>query len=344
MEKKTLYLITIVAIAVVVSASIGAAMLYQGQSPAPSPSPSATNSPTASPTSSPNPSDLPITLTDNMNHTVTLTAYPERIVSLAPANTQILFAVSAGDKVIAVTDYDNYPYDFSAWVAAGNMTSIGSYYNPAIEPIVALNPDLIIAAQGSADQAVQLADLGYKVITLYPHDLNGVLDNILLVGKATNHTAEATILVNSLQQRIDVVVSGVANATSKPKVYAEIFSTPYMSVGKGTFIDGLIKLAGGQNIFENATTDYPEVSSEAIITLNPDVIVFPTSMGENLTGSFDSLASRDGWNSITAVKNNAMYLVNADALNQPGPRQVEALEAMAKMIHPEIFGTYTYQP
>jgi iron complex transport system substrate-binding protein len=348
LEKKTLYFIAIVAIAVVVIASVGTVMLYQGQNPTPTPSPSSTSSPSASPTSSPasspNPSDLPITLTDNMNHTVTLTAYPERIVSLAPANTQILFAVGAGDKVIGVTDYCKYPYNFTAWIEAGNMTSIGKYYAPAIEPIIALHPDLIVAAQGSADQAVQLADLGYTVLTLYPTDLNGVLDSILLVGRATNHTADATALVNSLNQRIDAVANSLTNVTTKPKVYVEVYSSPYTSVGGGTFIDGLIKIAGGQNIFENETIGYPKISSEAIISLNPDMIVFPTSMGVDLAGSFEAVAARDGWSSITAVKNNAMYIVVSEALTQPGPRLVDALEALAQIIHPEIFGNYTYQP
>jgi iron complex transport system substrate-binding protein len=349
MEKKyQLYLATIAVIVIIIVASVGAVMFYQGQnanapSPSPSPTPSQSPAPTSSPSPSPTPS-LPITLTDNTNHTLTLNAYPERIVSLAPANTQILFAIGAGDKVVGVTDYDNYPYNFSEWVAAGNMTSIGSYYDPAIEPIIALNPDLIVAALGSADQAVQLQNLGYNVLTLNPADLNDILDNILLVGKATNHTADATILVSNLQQRRDAVVNGVANVTTKPKVYVEIYSSPYISIGRGTFIDGLIKLAGGQNIFENATTEWPEVSSEAIIAQNPDKIVFPTSMGEDLTGSFEGLAARDGWSAITAIKNNAKYLVNADSLNQPGPRQVDALEALAKIIHPEIFGNYTYQP
>ena len=334
MAKNKLYLIVLAVIAVLVVASVGAVLLYSGQNnSAPTPSPS------------PSPSASPITLVDNTGATVTLNAYPQRIVSLAPANTQILFAVGAGDNVVGVTDYCNYPYNFSAWVEAGNMTSIGSYYGPAIEPIVALNPDLVLASLGSSDAADQLRSLGYKVLTLNPTDLNGVLQNIILVGKATNHEAQATTLVNSLQQRIDVVVNAVANATTRPKVYDEIWSDPYMSVGQATFIDGLIYLAGGQNIFGNATTAYPIVSSEAIIEQNPDVIIFPSSMGvTDFWGTFADVANRPGWNTINAVKNNVMYTINGDMINQPGPRQVDALEILAKIIHPEIFGSYTATP
>jgi iron complex transport system substrate-binding protein len=297
-----------------------------------SPTPSTTLQPTQS---------LPLYLTDDTGYTLKLTKYPTKIVSLAPANTQILFAVGAGDKVIGVTKYDNYPYNFSAWIAAGNMSSIGSYYNPAVEPIVALNPDLVIAALGSADCAVQLRSMGYNVLTLNPPDIYGVLKNIQLIGNATNHAVDSTALVNSLQQRIDTVVREVKNATTKPKVYDEVYSDPYTSVGKGTFIDNLIKLAGGQNIFENATTAYPKVSSESIIAQNPDLIIFPSNMGAAaFWGTFADVSNRPGWSSINAIINQKLYVVSADAINQPGPRQVDALEALAKILHPEIFGQY----
>ena len=264
---------------------------------------------------------------------------------MAPNITEILFSLGLDDMIVGVTDFCNYPYNFSAWVEAGNMSSIGSYFNPTVEPVIALHPDLIVADLGSQDLTVQLRDLGYKVVYLNPSNLTGVLANIVKIGKATNHESEAQTLLNQLQQRIDVVVNGVKNAATAPKVYNEIWSDPYTSVGKGTFIDGLIKLAGGQNIFENSTDSYPTYGSEAVIALNPDIIVFPSSMGEtNFWGDFPTVAARPGWSSITAVKNNAFYTINGDMINQPAPRQVDALEALAKIIHPEIFGNYTNQP
>ncbi len=325
-KQNRLYAIVIALVAIIVVASVGAVLYYQGQS---------------------NPqSQTPIvTLTDDTGYETKLAAYPNRIVSLAPANTQILFAVGAGNQVVGVTDYCNYPYDFSAWVAAGNMSSIGDYFNPTIEPVIALNPDLIVAALGSEDLATQLRSQGYKVLYFNPSNLTGILNNMIKVGKATNHEAEAQAQVNLLQQRIDVIVNGVKNATTRPKVYDEVWSDPYTSVGKDTFIDGLIKLAGGRNIFENETTPYPTYSSEAVITLNPDIIVFPSSMGmSNFWGNFTAVAQRPGWSSITAIKNNALYTIDGDMINQPAPRQVDALEALAKIIHPEIFGNYTNQP
>jgi iron complex transport system substrate-binding protein len=286
--------------------------------------------------------EILVSIIDDTGYVLNLTAYPERIVSLAPSNTQIVFLVGAGDKVVGVTDYDNYPYDFSAWIAAGNMSSIGSYYEPAIEPIIALNPDLILAALGSVDAAEQVRSLGYNVLTLNPTGLDSIMENVIAIGKATNHEVEATNLVNDMQQRIGVVVTGLETATTRPKVYHEIWSDPYMSVGKGTFVDEVINLAGGQNIFENASEPYPVVSSEAVIDLKPDIIVFPTQMGvESFWGTFDDVANRAGWNGIPAVLNNKMYIVLGDIIDEPGPRQIESLEILAKIIHPEIFGEYS---
>lgn len=286
-----------------------------------------------------------MTLTDDTGYSFNITSYPQRIVSLAPANTQVIFAVGAGDNVVGVTDYDKYPYNFSAWIEAGNMSSIGNYYQPAIEPIVALNPDLIVASLGSIDAADQLRTLGYNVLTLNPTDLNGIMQNMLTVGRATGHEAEAQSAVNVMQARIDAVVNGVKNATTRPKVYHEIWSDPYMSVGNGTFVDNAIKMAGGQNIFENATDAYPVVSSEAIIEENPDVMIFPTQMGvDSFWGNYTTVSDRPGWSSITAVSSHKLYTISGDIIDEPGPRQVDSLEMLAKIIHPEIFGNYTDQP
>ncbi len=341
MAKTRLIIMAFVVIAIIVVASVGAVVYYQGTGTTqPSPSPSASSSPSPSST----PSAFPIVLSDDMNNTVTLTAYPQRIVSLAPANTQIIFAVGAGDKVVGVTDYDFYPYNFSAWVAAGNMTSIGNYYQPAIEPIVSLNPDLVVASLGSSDAADQLRGLGYHVLTFNPADLNGIMADMLTIGKATNHNADAQAAVATMQQKINAVVDAVQNATIEPRVYHEVWSDPYMSAGKGTFIDQLITKAGGQNIFENATTDYPVVSAEAIISQNPDILIFPSQMGVSaFWGNYSSVAARDGWGSISAVVNHKMYTINGDLIDEPGPRQADALLFIAQIIHPEIFGNFTDQ-
>ncbi len=337
-------LAAIVAIVIIAVASIGAFMYYQSsnnnESASPTPSPSASASPSNTASSSPT-SAFPISVTDDEGNTVTINEYPQRIVSLAPANTQMIFEIGAGVHVVGVTDYDHYPYNFTAWIEAGNMSSIGNYYQPAIEPIVELNPDLVVASLGSIDAAEQLRSLGYNVLTLNPANLDEIMQDMLKLGQATGFDADAQSAVASMQQRIDTVVNGVKDATTRPTVYHEIWSDPYMSVGSTSFVTDMINMAGGQNIFENATEAYPVVSSEAIISENPDIMVFPTQMGvESFWGNYTTVAARDGWGTISAVVNHKMYTVSGDIIDEPGPRQVESLEILAKIIHPEIFGAY----
>ncbi|WNZ29888.1 MAG: ABC transporter substrate-binding protein [Candidatus Bathyarchaeota archaeon] len=281
-----------------------------------------------------------VTLVDGLGNVVTLTELPERIVSLSPSNTEILFAVGAGDKVVGVTDFCNYPYDFSSWVEAGNMTSIGSYYGPSIEPIVALNPDLVLASTGSLDAADSLKNLGYNVLVIEGYTIDDLLGDILLIGRAVDQNTEAAALVSNMRARMDSIAAQLLAATTTPTVYHEVWNEPLMSVGPNTFIDELITLAGGENIFSDATTSWPTVSSEAIIVKNPDVMFFPDMyMGVgNFYETIEAVGSRPGWGSITAVKNDALYEINADIISRSGPRLIDALELIAKMVHPEIFG------
>ena len=281
-----------------------------------------------------------VTLVDYMGNVVTLTSAPERIVSLSPSNTEMLFAVGAGDSVVGVTDFCNYPYNFTAWIEAGNMTSIGNFWQPSVEPIVALEPDLVLASSGSLDAAETLKNLGYAVLVVEGQTIEDVLRDVLLVGRATYKNTESIAIVNEMRARIDAVVNQAAGATTTPKVYHEVWNDPLMSVGPNTFIDELITLAGGENIFHDATTSWPIVSSEAIIEKNPDVMFFPDMyMGRaNFYETIEAVESRPGWDTITAVQNGALYEMNADIISRSGPRIVDALEILAKMVHPEIFG------
>jgi iron complex transport system substrate-binding protein len=277
-------------------------------------------------------------LVDDRGYSLTLTSPPERIVSLAPSNTEILFAVGAGDKVVGLTNYCDYPYNFTAWIEAGNMTSIGSFQNPSVEPIVSLDPDLVLASKQSLDATENLRNLGINVLVLDAKNISNVLQDILLVGRATNHYSEAVEVESELGQKIDAISSQAMDATSTPKVYHEIY--PLRSAGPDTFIDELITLAGGINIFHDAATRYPSVSSEAVIEKNPDIMVFPDSyMGrEQFSETLEDVKNRAGWDLINAVQNNQVYEINADIISRSCPRLAEALEILAQMIHPEIFG------
>jgi iron complex transport system substrate-binding protein len=282
-------------------------------------------------------------LVDDHGYTTSLTAYPDRIVSLAPSCTEILYAIDAGDKVVAVTRYCNYPYNFTAWIAEGNMTSIGGFEDPNMEVIASLNPDLILASGGVQEEIVEtLRNLGYKVLVLDPTNITGVLQNIELVGKATDKNAEATALMNDITSRIDAVVNKVADVASKPKVYYEVFYDPtsLWVAGSKAWQNELIEKAGGINVFADQPLDYFQSSVEAVVVRNPDVIVLPAEgMGEETPfwGSIDEVKARPAWDSISAVQNDRLYQIDSDIIQRAGPRVADAIEQLAEFFHPELF-------
>jgi iron complex transport system substrate-binding protein len=293
-------------------------------------------------------------MTDDYLAVTNLKVHPKRIVSLSPSSTEILFAVGAGPKVVGVTDYCNYPYSLKARIEADELTRVGGYWNPSIETIVELKPELVLVSTAkckvktneckvnckrrceiTVQVAAQLTSLGLNVLTLGPHSMNDVLDDILLVGRASGNTAKASNLVEKLRQRIDSVIKKSKAASRRPKVYFEVWNDPYMSVSSGTWIGDVINLAGGANIFGEAVSEWPIIDSEDIVKRNPDIIVFPVIPGvPRFWGSFVDVKKRPGWKSTNAVRNGNLYEVPRDFISRPGPRLVEALEMLEKMIHP----------
>jgi cobalamin transport system substrate-binding protein len=321
-DKKKIYIATIVFLALIVSATF----IYLNYNNA----------------SNPTNSQKSIMVVDDEGFTTSLTSVPQRIISLAPSNTQILFAIGVGDKVVAVTDYDHYPYDFAAWIAAGNMTSIGGFSTPNKEIIASLNPDLILATIINDPDVVTLRNLGYDVLVLNPNDVNGVLQDITIVGKATGAVQNAAALVNSINDQIDTIEAKIAAANeSKPLVYYEVWTPPLMSAGSTSFINDVIVKAGGQNIFENESQQYPSVSSETVVQKNPDVILLPTDMAnvgeEPFYGSVAAVKDRPGWGSISAVQNNRVVVVDGDLFAEAGPRIAEQISVAAQAFYPELF-------
>ncbi len=322
MNKK--YALYIIAVIIIVSI-ISAALIYNGNF-----SNSSSNNQNA------------ISVMDDEGYTTNLTSVPQRIISLAPSNTQIVFGVGVGNRVVGVTDYDHYPYNFTAWIAAGNMTSVGGFSTPNKETIASLNPDLILATPINDPDVVTLRNLGYKVLVLNPNDVNGVLADINMVGKATGATQNATTLVNSLTSQIDAIQAKIAAANlPKPKVYYEVWTPPIMSAGENSFINDVISKAGGINIFENETQQYPTVSSETIVQKNPDVILLPTDMANPgdtpFYGNVNDVKARPGWSSINAVQNSRIIVVDGDLFAEAGPRIADQIQAAAKAFYPSLF-------
>ncbi len=319
---------------------IALAILLGGCAPAATPTVVPTHAPivvpTLAPTSAPTvaPTPAPIVLTDGLSHTLTLNSVPQRIISIAPSNTELLFAVGAGDQVVGREELSDYPE------AAKAIASIGSVYGKInTEAIVALKPDLILAAEiNPPEQVKTLQDLGLTVYYLSnPKDFDSLYANIKAVGQLTGHDTEAQKLIDSTKARYDAVVKKVAVSSFMPKVYYELDATdptkPY-TTGPGTFVDLLIKLAGGQNIGAGFKDQYAQISAEEIVKQNPDVIV----LGDAAYGvSIDSIGARAGWASIAAVKNKAVYAFDDNLVSRPGPRLIDGLEQLAKLLHPELF-------
>ncbi|MRR32004.1 ABC transporter substrate-binding protein, partial [bacterium] len=249
----------------------------------------------------------PIVLTDDLGRAVTLAAPAQKVVSMAPSNTEILYAVGAGSQVIGRDEFSNYPEAATAVQSVGG--SMGDYN---FEQIVSLKPNLVLAAEiNTSEQVKTLEDLGVTVYYLKnPTDMEGMYTNLQLVGQLTGRTAEATALVDSLKQRVAAAQAKVANATAKPKVFYELDGSdaakPW-TAGTGTFIDQLITLAGGENVAATLDGAYGQLSQEALLVANPDVIL----LGDAAYGTTAELVStRAGWETIKAVQSGQIVPFN----------------------------------
>ena len=277
---------------------------------------------------------LAINLTDGLGRTVTLAQPAERIVSLAPSATEILFAVGAGDQVVGRDSFSNYPESVKDLQDVGG--SMGDY---SMETITSLNPDLVIATEiNTPEQVKSLEDLGMTVYYIKnPVQLDGLYPILETVGQLTGHDKEAAELVKSLTARVDKVVKTIAKAKDKPLVFYELDGSdpakPWTS-GPNTFMDQLIQMAGGVNVGASMKDAWAQISLEELLVQDPKIIL----LGDSAYGmTAEQVAARSGWGSLNAVKNNSIYAFNDDMASRPGPRMVDGLEALAKLIHPELY-------
>lgn len=280
------------------------------------------------------PSQAELTVTDQWGRNVDVASSPQRIVSLLPSATEILFAVGAGERVVGVDRYSDYPAEVVERVREGRITVVGGIADPSIETIVALEPDLIFAGhkeiQGAAVNSLEAK--GLTVIALDPKNVTQLYESILLVGKLTGQTMEAEEVVSAMKEKIQSVTQKTSGLT-KVRVYYEVWNDPLMTVGPGTWMHDLIEMAGGENIFADSSAAYPQIGSEAVVQLNPDVIILPA---QNPT-SLDDVRNRPAWSMVNAVKNGKVYTIDGDVISRPGPRIVEGLDQLARLIHPEAF-------
>ncbi len=280
------------------------------------------------------PAPASTTITDQLGRTLTLaTTSPQRIISLAPSNTEILFALGLGDRIVGVTDYCNYPPE------AKTKPSVGEYVSPNIEGIVAMNPDLILGTEAqTVSYYEQIESKGLTIVAISPRTFDEVIDSITLIGEITGADKEAAALTASMQKRIEAVTDKTASLSPdmKPSVFYVLWADPLMTAGKGTFIDEMITKAGGVNIFGDLES-YPTVSLENVLTADPQVMVAGVGMGEGEDLPLKFLQEEDRLKDTQARRNNQIYPINMDIIGRPGPRIVDALEAFARIIHPELF-------
>jgi iron complex transport system substrate-binding protein len=264
---------------------------------------------------------------DDLGRLVAINGTPQRIVSLAPSNTEILFALGLGDKVVGVTDWCNYPPE------ALNKTKVGEYATPNIEKIVALNPDLILAGYGNPIEVVYtLAGLGLTVFGIKTTDLDDLLNDIRRVGEITDKEVEAQALTSAMASRIQAVTNQTAELEQRPRVFYIVWGgegSALWTAGSGTFIHELIEKAGGVNICQNIT-GYTTISIEDVLARDPEIIITSEL-------SYDWALNATELASTNASQMGRIYTCDDNLVQRPGPRLVEGLEWFAHFIQPDIF-------
>lgn len=277
---------------------------------------------------------FPLTLTDGLQRTITLEAPAQRIVSLAASNTEILFAIGAGGQMVGRDPFSDYPAEAQAIADIGD-----TFVELNTELIVSLEPDLVLAAEITPiEQVTVLEQLGVNVYWLAnPTDFDGLYANLAIVGQMTDHEADAAALATSLQARVAAVDSALADVTEKPTVFYELDASdpaaPWTS-GAGTFIDLLITRAGGVNAAAAVQGAFTQISIEELLVQDPDFILLGDS---NYGVTVESVAQRAGWGDLAAVQNGNVHPFDDNLVSRPGPRLVDALEQIARLLHPDQF-------
>jgi iron complex transport system substrate-binding protein len=264
---------------------------------------------------------------DDLGRLVAINGTPQRIISLAPSNTEILFALGLGEKVVGVTMYCDYPPE------AQEKEKVGGYYGPEIEKIIALEPDLILATDYHRFELIPaLEEQGFTVFAVAPQTLDDVLESIQTVGKITDKEQEALELVNEMQSKIEEIEEQTEELEEKPRVFYITWHDPLWTVGKNTWIDDLVSIAGGNNTFSQYFESGAMVEIEWAVFLNPEIII--TS---SWPGVYEWAMNSTELEVTAARQSGNVYTCDDNLVQRPGPRLVDGLEWFAYFIHPEIF-------
>lgn len=268
-------------------------------------------------------------IVDDIGTTVTVASAPKRIVCLSPGATEILFAIGAGDRIVATCGSCDHP------AAARSCARVGEFSNPSLEAILAVKPDLVVATGGAQrDTVLRLRQGRTPVVVCYPTGVAGVLRNIRDLGRIAGRTNAAAKLERALKSRLDAVAAKTKAIPEarRPVVYFEIWADPIMAVGDPSYAGELVRLAGGVNVTRNVAGDYPKLAAEAVIAADPDVILL--SRSENPWEPWTLVATRPGWANLQAVRAKRVYAdLDPDTLFRPGPRLADGVESLFKKLH-----------
>ncbi len=310
-----------------------------GSSPPPTPTPSPVEEPLVTPvtavfscdgpaeTSAPDASAFPLEISDSVGNTVTLETPPQRIASLSAGHTEILYAIGAGDEVAAVDSTSDCPQEVN------DLPKVDAF-TPSVEAIAELEPDLVVIFFDPGDLQSSLQGLDIPVLNLAsPSSVEGVYDQVELLGEATGQVDGATDLVADMQAAVQDIRSEIGDVADAPTVFHEIDNT-YFTAGPGSFIGDLYDILGAENIADATGQAFPQMSAEAIIEADPEVIILAD---EDAGETPDTVKARPGWDNISAVQNSRVHIVDPDIVSRPGPRLVEALRALAGYLYPELF-------
>lgn len=279
---------------------------------------------TATPTAA-----FPVAVKDQDGRAFTVAARPKAIISFSPGITEILFAIGAGPQVIAADQFSDFPPEAKA------LKTRVKYTNPDVESALALNPDLVVMSRAQRTSVERFRAAGLPVFYApEPDTLDAVVESVRMWGQLTGHPAEAELVATDMRKRIDATLAKVASVPEGPRAYYEL-SDSLFSVGDQSFIGSMLTLLKAKNVATGAPTSFPQLTAEAVIARDPQVIFLAdaASAGQSL----ETLKKRPGWTSISAVKDGKVHPVNPDIGNRPGPRIVLALEELGRLLYPELF-------
>lgn len=271
----------------------------------------------------------PRTFVDDLGRKIYLAKAPTRVISLAPSITEILYAIGLNDEIVGVTEFCDYP------PAARQKPKIG-YAQPNIEAIVALQPDLVLAPRAflRVDLLAKLEQLKVPTFVVDPESFEEIPGRIQTVGRILNRSSSADGVAMAMRERI-AAIRNKTEGLVRIRVLYVLNSQPLITVGPGSYIHQVITVAGGSNIASQTAVPYPHLNMETVLKEDPEIIIFPIGKAEGIPPSEQQQWQR--WTSLSAVKQRRLHQISADVLNRPGPRIVEGLEALARIIHPEAF-------